>query len=158
MAKASGKRGPDKGTGGGRPTLLTPAVHQIIVDAITIGMYEAEAARLAGIDKSTLSTWKIRASKGGGNNPYSNLINAMRDAEIKGEFNLAITVAGQARTDGRLALEVLSRKFPSRWGRRDTMRFDPKHPLPITGAKGMVLILPDNRRGDGPKAKATPAR
>jgi hypothetical protein len=145
------KPGPAKGKGG-RPTVLTPAIHQIIVDAITIGMYEAEAARLAGIDKTTLSKWKVQAAKKAGT-PYSNLFNDMRDAMVKGEFNLATTVAGQARTDGRLALEVLSRKFPERWGRRDTMRFDPKHPLPITGAKGTVLILPDNGRGDGPGTK-----
>ena len=155
MGKASGKNGPDKGTGHGRPSLLTPAVHQIIVEAITIGLYEAEAARLANIDKTTLSSWKTKAAKGGANNPYLNLIVAMQDAQVKAEFNLATTVAGQARTDGRLALEVLSRKFPSRWGRRDTMRFDPKHPLPITGAQGTVLILPDNHRGDAPKQKAT---
>ena len=52
----------------GRPTKLTPEVHQRIVLSLKAGNYRETAAADAGVDSKTLRNWMKRGARGGATN------------------------------------------------------------------------------------------
>jgi hypothetical protein len=97
-----------------RPCEYSKAVADRIIRAIRDGHYRDVAARAGGISYETFRTW-LKSEKP----ELAGFSAAIRDAEAHAEGVLYDRVLTEARTDGKHALEVLSRRKPRRYGRRD---------------------------------------
>jgi transposase len=134
-----------------RPTKLTDAMQQAIVQAVTAGVPYVQACLLAGVGEGTAHEWRARGEQRDPVRPstplYAQFAEAIRKAEAHDEaLRLArISAAGKGGTvvyektvtypDGRTVREVqrtapqwtadawhLERKYPECYGRRD--RYD----------------------------------
>lgn len=119
----------------GRKPKLTPEIKRKICEVIALGtMCEASAARAAGISSRTLFRWiergrlairtkatEQRAKK------YAALCHAMDRAREDGRKALEAYVAKGVASDPRIALEVLSRKYPADWGRKLSLSGEVDH-------------------------------
>jgi hypothetical protein len=76
---------------------------------------------MAGVNKSTLYDWLKQGAraKTGKLKEFSNAVN---QAQGYAEARDVLTIGGAAKLDWRAAAWRLERKFPDRWGRRDTMK------------------------------------
>jgi transposase len=101
----------------GRPTKLTPTVQAAIAESIAAGAYPEQAARAAGIGRSTYYEWLQRGQAG--EQPFSDFLDTLRAREAHAEV-VAVTVLRDAAAAGdwRAAAHLLERRFPERWGRR----------------------------------------
>ncbi len=105
-----------------RPSALTPEVQARVCDAIRIGAYQVEAARLAGISENTLLAW-LRTGRAdleaGNGTPQAALVTEFRQAEAQAVVR-ALTVVQRAAAGGdwRAAMGWLSRRHSDRWGER----------------------------------------
>lgn len=108
----------------GRPTKLTPERQETICKAIRAGAYIETAAQFAGIEKPTLYLWmkKGHACKSA-RNPHARFLNAVEKALADAEMRdvLVIDKAGQ-EGNWQASAWRLERKFPRKWGRKDTLR------------------------------------
>lgn len=105
----------------GRPSKLTDETHQTIVGAIQLGMYQEQAALMAGISRGTFFRWMERGLKGGNQNTrYREFRDAVEKARAEAEARKlrAIHIAADNGT-WQAAAWWLERSFPDRWGRRD---------------------------------------
>lgn len=110
--------GPPKGKGGRNPEIET-GKRQIILDAIAAGMTEKDACTLAGIHFAAISRYRLWATQNGPNQQeYAKFIDQVEEAKTRLKFALVTTVTAQATKDGRLAMEVLARKYPEEWAKR----------------------------------------
>jgi len=91
---------------------LTPELAATILLAVGNGSHRQTAARYAGIWPETLSRWMKREGE-----PYETFARLVRKREAAFELNQLthITSASSARPE--LALALLERKFPQRWGK-----------------------------------------
>lgn len=122
----------------GRPTKLTPDVHERIVAAVRAGNYWHVAAEYAGVGERTLAEWRARGaeidedvqriSDAGGEvwlsdweiavwNLHCDLMKA--DAEM--EVRIVTQWANQVGDDWRAGKELLARRHPDRWRERTSM-------------------------------------
>ena len=107
-----------------RPTSLTPAVQETILDAIRSGNYKRTAAQKAGICEKTLYNWEERGEKG--EEPFAGFLQAVKKAESEGEATLLGEIrSAQAGIPGVQGADVwqakawiLERRFPKRWAAR----------------------------------------
>lgn len=101
----------------GRPTKLTPEVHEIIVEAVRAGNYIETAALAAGIHRDTFYGWLERAKDEPGS-IYSDFSDALESAKAEAEKR-DLSIISQAAHDGswQAAAWKLERKHPQRWGR-----------------------------------------
>jgi len=119
----------------GRKPKLTTETRRKVCSALALGtMCDASAARFAGINPSTLKRWVAKgrdAIQTGATDPrskkYRSLCTAMDRARDQGRQALEAYVAKGASTDPRVALEVLSRKYPNEWGRKLAVSGEVKH-------------------------------
>jgi hypothetical protein len=137
----------------GRPTKLTPEVHEKIVNAVRAGNYLEIAAEFAGVHRTTVFRWLKDAEADDAPRALTQFRDAISRARAEAEVRVVGAVqrdmmGGQvlketvrrlpdgtveterefARVNGRLALEFASRAFAGRWGRRAA--------LEVTGAEG----------------------
>jgi hypothetical protein len=138
--------------GTGRATKLTPAIHEAIVQAVTVGLPLIEAAALAGVAKSTVLQWLQRGegrARRGIQARYVDFVDAITRARAVDEARriARIEQAGRGGTvvserttrhnDGREVTERtyalpdwradafhLERAYPERWGRRARLAMD----------------------------------
>jgi transposase len=108
-------------TGPGRPDKLTPEIQERIVKLIRDGNYIQVAARAVGLPEATLYRWLQRGEderKG----KYWDFYEALKGAEAIAEAEAIGEVRTASRDKGQWAAGMtwLERKFPSRWGRRDS--------------------------------------
>lgn len=106
----------------GRPSKLTPAVHDHLVEAIKSGNYIETAVRACGIGVSTYYGWMERGEAdlaNGKDTPYAELSEAIRKAEGEAETDALGEIRKAARDSWQAAAWYLERKFPARWGRKD---------------------------------------
>jgi len=130
----------------GRPTKLTPAIHEAIVQAVSVGVPYLQAAILAGIGESTAKQWRQRG-EGTHERPalgrFVAFVADLEKAEAQDEAQriARINAAGRGGAvtyektityaDGHVVREVkrtapewtadawhLERKYPDRYGRR----------------------------------------
>lgn len=109
----------------GRPTKLTPEVHQRIVALMRAGNYFETACRAAGIAPSTGYLWKAwgegRAFAGQklprNRKIYTEFLDAVSRAEAEAEAEVVVHVRRAIPDDPRVGLEYLQRRSPHRWGR-----------------------------------------
>ena len=107
----------------GRPTKLTDESQQTIVGAIQLGMYQEQAARLAGIDPGTYYRWMENGTKQGKQYAkYREFRETVEKARAEAEARKlrSIHIAADSGT-WQAAAWWLERSFPNRWGRRDKM-------------------------------------
>jgi transposase len=109
---------PPKRNAAGRKTRLTPERQDRICTLVRAGHYKRTAAQQAGIEERTLYQWY---AKGDPAHPlhrrkYAQFRQALDKAEAESEVVLLDTVL--KTNDPRMALEVLKRRFPTRWGDR----------------------------------------
>lgn len=120
--------------GKGRPSKLTPEVHERIVRSMRAGNYFETACRAAGISPATGYLWKAwgegREVKGRPKprvlRPYVAFVDAVTRAEAHAEEQAAANWLKHARKaeDWRGEAEYLQRRHPDRWGRQ---RVDVRH-------------------------------
>ena len=99
---------------------LTDNSQQVIVDAILLGMYQEQAALLAGIHRGTFYRWMERGQTGlPEDEPYRDFRDAVEKARAEAEARKlkAIHIAADTGT-WQAAAWWLERSFPKRWGRK----------------------------------------
>jgi hypothetical protein len=105
----------------GRPLLLeqSPEIQAKLVQAVAAGNYLETAASYAGISKDTLYRWLRRGAKER-QGPYHAFAEAVQKALADAEVRDVARVAQAAEKNWQAAAWRLERKFPAKWGRRDT--------------------------------------
>lgn len=160
MPGKSKRKGEPKASGAGRPPLLTPKVHKLILDAVELlGMTEGRAALAYGLSPPAITGWKQRGFEAEKNwekltekereteKRYLEFLNALREAEPKFEMaNLTIIQNAASHGDWRAAQARLALKMPAVYGKRVMVGNDPKNPMPSVPVLGAVMILPSNGR------------
>jgi hypothetical protein len=130
----------------GRPSKLTPERSRRCFEALAAGASRRLAAQHAGIDLTTFERWMKRRGE-----EYANFAEGVVRAEEEAELSLVATaqrcaLGGAVLTretvtrpdgtrivhetfappDGRLAVEILARRFPREWGRLDRIELSIK--------------------------------
>ena len=95
----------------GRPRKLTPRVEKRILDAIRAGHPRSSAAAAAGIGSATL--YRYLAADDARARRFQQRV---EEAEAELEAALLKPIMARVPDDPRLALAVLVRRFPRRWG------------------------------------------
>jgi len=114
----------------GRKTKLTPELQEQIVRYIEAGNYAKVACQAVGISEKTYYKWKRQGKEAeykleegkkltNKENELSQLSQSIRQAEARGEVRNVTTIQIAAKKDWRAALEMLARKHPKRWGRKE---------------------------------------
>jgi transposase len=138
----------------GRPTKLTPKLRDAFCALIQQGVYVERACSLLGLDKNTVYSWIEEGAKEA-SGPRRDFLYAYGAAQAAIEQKLSGVVLTAAETDAKVALEVLARKFPQQWGRRQLVVVEPAKPadsrtVPFGWADedGDVRVLPSARPND----------
>jgi transposase len=118
---------------GGQPSALNEGRHEAIVKAVREGSYRAEAARLSGIAPNTLYKWLREGEEAeAAEVPYGDLRRGWyralyedvmtAEAEYEMEMRRKINAAAESEKPNtwQAAAWSLERKYPERYGRRDT--------------------------------------
>lgn len=109
----------------GRPTKLTPEVHQTIVDAIRAGASRQAAAETAGVGFSTLKEWMVRGEGQHPDRPQESIFAAFSADVHAAEADFERTLVRQVmeygamgdKPDWRAPAWLLERRFSDRWGK-----------------------------------------
>jgi len=101
----------------GRPTKLTPEVHDLIVSAVRAGNYMETAAAFAGVHKATLFAWLKRGATSKKNSAYVRFHDAVKKATAEAEVRDIQTILAAAETQWQAAAWHRERMNPDRWGR-----------------------------------------
>jgi hypothetical protein len=114
----------------GRPTKLTEAIRDKIVEAILAGNYQDAAARYAGIDPATFYRWMQKGD--GTDDHYGEFREAVENAKAAAEVE-NVAIIRRAARDGtwQAAAWWLERTRPQKYGRKE--RYE------VTGAEGGSL-------------------
>lgn len=102
----------------GRRTKLTKKTKEQIVNYIKKGNYATVAARASGIGESTYFLWMDKGRKDtseGLDTIYADFLEAVERAEAEAEVYLVGVVYDSAPENAKNALEILKRKYNSRW-------------------------------------------
>ena len=92
-----------------------PKAQATVLDALRNGLGFAAAAGLLGVTRQTLLTYRKR---------HPEFDDACIKATAQHEYALVRIANEGASEDARLALELLSRRYPSKWSQRIEMRRD----------------------------------
>jgi transposase-like protein len=109
---------------GGRPTEFTEENKQKILQHLREGMSYTDAAVLSGVGKSTLAMWKKRGKDAiaeGKHNEFSEFLEQIDQAIIEYKKSLIDSVNTTMKKDGKVALDVLGRKWSDEWGKKDKL-------------------------------------
>jgi len=102
----------------GRPTKLTDAVEQKLLEAIKAGNYRRVAAHYAGVSIRTFQAWVERGKAAPGSR-HGSFLQRVLEAEGQAEIEATGCIAKAAKEDWRAAAWYLERKHPERWARKD---------------------------------------
>jgi hypothetical protein len=111
----------------GRPTKWTKQYRDRIIKNLENGHSHKRAAILAGVGESTFHEWLKKGRElreEGKNNLYTDFAERVEVAEETYIAYLQQSVTRHSVEDGKLALEVLSRRRPHEWGRKDRITHD----------------------------------
>jgi len=113
-----------------RPTKLTPLVQARMVEALSSGNYRHVAAAYAGVDQATFHRWMaVGATQERGR--FHEFRKAIEAAETQAHMLLVAVVALHAQNDPKLALDVLSRRWPREWGKSDRLAISAAQAPPL---------------------------
>jgi len=142
-------------------TKLTPEIQEKIIGYIKAGNYIVIACKAVGINKLTYYRWVQRGAKAlqlekeGGKVPesekiYCNFCNSVRQAHAIGELEIFSEIRSQVKKDWHAGMEILARKYPQRWARRDKLEVKTKKTVEskqfIEISKKIELLLPEQRK------------
>ena len=96
----------------GRPTKLTPEVHDKIIQALTLGNYRQDAAAFARVGAATLRRWLARGAREK-EGKYARLYEAVTESEARAKITMMGCITKAARDgDWRAGAWYLQRKYP----------------------------------------------
>jgi transposase len=101
-----------------RKTKLTPEVQERLCSAVRAGNYLQAACAYAGISVQTLSTWVKRGRER--RQPYLDFLETLQKAKADAEVAVVALWRQQIPDNWQAARAFLERRFPDRWGRKDT--------------------------------------
>ncbi len=105
----------------GRPTKLTPAIQEKIVQALSIGSYRGDAAEYAGIDPKTLRRWLVRGIQEP-ESEYGDFRSAVLEAESRAKVTAMSCITKASRGgDWKAAAYWLERKHPHQFAERSQL-------------------------------------
>lgn len=110
--KTAAPSGPNRG---GRPTGLTPLVHEAVVKAVAQGNYLETAAAMAGVSRATVFAWLKEGDAETGRPEFQRFAEDVRRAQGEAETRLVETINEAATSDWRAAAWRLERSAPRRW-------------------------------------------
>jgi len=93
-------------------------IRGIIIDYISQANYPGVAAKAAGISPMTLKRW-LKWGKEGKDKLYYDFWCDVRSAEAVAEINRVKQILKHEKTDWRAGMEILSRRFPERWSKKE---------------------------------------
>ena len=121
----------------GRPSKLTPAIREKIVQALSLGCHRKQAAAFAGIDERTFRRW-MRDGLQPDTEPYTSFREAVEEAEAKCQVAAVGCITKAARDgDYRAAAWLLERRCPELYSPRSRLH-DPYRVLEILDDAGLV--------------------
>ena len=109
----------------GRPSKLSYERQEKIATAIEGGKSLNSAARMAGVNPSTVYGWLDRGESeidAGNENEYTEFYNRLTHAKGHGEdfyFNLALQLAKE-NEDHRFIASLMKQRYPDSWGETET--------------------------------------
>jgi len=123
-----------------RPTKLTPAIREALIEAVELGATWEAAAQSTGIGVSTLRDWRRRGDAG--EEPFSAFLAAIQKAE-GASIARSLRVIRQAAEGGQwqAAAWLLQRRYPADYGRRLENRVEVSTPDPSTALAGLLRKL-----------------
>jgi len=128
----------------GRPSKLTPAIHDKIVGAVRMGNYRRAAGAYAGIGETTLTTW-MKRGKASPRSVHGRFRAAVLEAEAAAEIEAVGFIRKAAQGDWKAALAWLERKRPDHWLRQERLRVVDETPggqgFDPVGARRLVEVL-----------------
>jgi transposase len=116
-----------------RPIKLSLEIQESICQAIRAGNYIETAAAFAGIDKTTLYDWLKRGAraKGSADAVFVGFSHSVQKALSDSEVTDVATIGVAAKENWQAAAWRLERKFPERWGRKDSVKHSGDTEAPI---------------------------
>jgi transposase len=131
---------------GGRPSKLTPEMHEAVIELLRRGNYLETAALAVGVDKATIRLWcaKGKEAKSG---KYRKFYAAVREAIARAEVRDLDVINQSTSSDWRAAAWRLEHRYPQRWGKRAKTKHEVtgKGGAPLSAPQA-VIYLPDNGR------------
>ena len=100
------------------PVIADPAVRERILECVRAGNFPSTAARIAGVGYTTYRYW-LGYGQAGVNRLYYDFWQEVRKAEAEAEANRLAEVTAQIPKDWRAGMEILGRRWPERWAKRD---------------------------------------
>jgi len=98
---------------------VTPMFRDKAAGMVRAGAPPRTALRALGCSESTIRLWQSKAESGEDGGRYTDLWRALQDAEQECLARVAANAIKHTERDGRTAVEVLSRRDPEHWSRRD---------------------------------------
>lgn len=122
----------------GRPSKLTPAVKQRLLDAIRAGNYYDAASVYAGIHPSTFYNWmeKGRNAKSG---EFYEFFESVQRAEAEAEARVVALWQQEIPGNWQAARDFLARRFSDRWSPKEKVQTE------VTGKDGGPVEVDDPR-------------
>ena len=106
-----------------RPSKLTPEVEKKLIDAIRIGNYYEAACAYVGIHYTTFYRWMEKGEKAK-SGKYCEFCKAIKQAEAEAEARIVALWQRNIPEDWRAAQAFLERRYPERWGKKETHVFE----------------------------------
>ena len=95
---------------------LTPEVLSTIIEGVRLGMTYADAAKAAGIGRSTFYNWKLKGERGR-RGLYKDLLDKLKAAEMEGMKANLQTIHNASKDSWQAAAWLLERRFPQQWAK-----------------------------------------
>jgi transposase len=114
----------------GRPTKLTPELHQRIITFLGSGAYLETAAAAAGCSKQSLYDWMKRGAREK-EGIHRDFLDAVEKAQATAEIRDVALIAKAAERNWQAAAWRLERRAAIRWGRQDRMKLEGEDGGPV---------------------------
>jgi transposase len=96
-------------------------IFNTIVKAVRAGNYFSTACRIAGIEPKLGLHWLAQGFEGMDDLTYRFYCSCQKN-DAKSERDRLKDITDLSKDDGRLGLEIMARRWPERWGRKETNR------------------------------------
>ena len=146
-------------------TKLTPELQKQLIKYIEAGNYVETACKAVGISRRVFYNWGERGKKtlelekNGKKVPesekiYLHFLHTTRQAVAKAEIRNVTIIQIAAKKDWRAAMEILARKYPKRWGKKDkltpetpkTLKAPPESKQVVEFRKKFELLTPEQKK------------
>ncbi|MHB8276448.1 MAG: hypothetical protein ACYDIA_02185 [Candidatus Humimicrobiaceae bacterium] len=115
-------------------TKLTKEIIEEICKRLKVGCYAKMATAAIGIHESTYYRWLERGENAlklkmlGKKIPedekiFCELCESIRQSEAEGQINIVTMIFSQIKDDWKAGMEILARKWPEQWARKDFVDF-----------------------------------